>query len=597
MRKTLIFSLLAALLVAGGMQAQTIGFNGQGLFQTSNQEDWDYLYLFDFPFIVRYPGGADTKFALTDSKDGIVRGWDFSIDTIKAHYAAMGTDENDSEDGLDKYTRKYNEQELENVDYHKRIVDINNYLVNHLTMYNFNVFYSGKARAMRELDSLVARGVRVPAVVFNNETYGKSQYKFTFEEYRKDFEPYAVQIKNKYPWIKIALCMAPDTESGSHTSWNNALFAYANTNPNLIDAVDVHLYYNDKILTESWAAMPTAKQVIRFDVRDERLNTAWTTFYNEATASTMIEDKVAYIKAKAPNLSIWCSEMNANPMSKWSNTVSHGAFLFRKLVENAPSFEYLMIQNGIGSDIGSMISPKQEQDLPEDENIVRTHYYSVLFAGTCLANKAVDIKDLVITKPGTYYAYYAQIGNSVTIPDVSVPEGLKIGSIINVFVSGEHAYSSSGALALMRKVRDGQVKSYEIDGYNISDNDSIYANAFGFIVYTVESTQVVVCKDTVVLTGYDTVIEVDTIKIVTCDECQSWWYRVWNRKFCRECNASGGITIIEYPVQVPVYDTIQVCDTIKLGMLRKTVPMPFNDVPDDLPSAAVTKTVGILPKS
>lgn len=575
MRKTLILSLLAALLIVGGVRAQTIGTNGQGLMQTSTQHDWDLLKVFDFPFIVRYPGGADTKFALTDAKDGIIRGWDMSIDTIKAHYAAMGTDENDSEDGLDKYTRKYNEQELTTIDYHKRLVELNNYVPNHQVMYNFNVFYSGKDRAMVQLDSLVARGVRVPAVVFNNETYGKSQYKFTFEEYRKDFEPYAIKIKAKYPWMKIGLCLAPDSESGSHTTWNNALFAYAAAHPNLIDAVDVHLYYNEKVLPLSWAAMPTAKQVIRFDVKDQKLNDAWTTFYNEASSSRMIEDKVAYIKSKAPNLNIWCSEMNANPMSKWSNTVAHGAFMFRKLVENAPSFEYLMVQNGIGSDIGSMISPKQEQDLSEDVNVIRVHYYSVLFAGTCLQNKAVDINKLMINEPGTYFAYYAQIGAAAGTANVFVPSNLKVTSITNVFVSGEFAYSSAGALALMKKVRDGQVKTYDIDGYYVSDNDSIAPNSFGFIIYTVEPKQIVVCRDTTVIIGYETTYVNDTVVIPGCDECSGWWFRIWNKRFCRDCKATGGIQIITSEVLTPKYGTITVCDTIDVGYLPRKTVVPY----------------------
>lgn len=602
MKRLLIFLLCTVSVIAGS--GQTIGGNGQGLMDFSKQADWDLLRALDFTFIVRYPGGADTKFAFTDTK-GAELGWDFSLDTIEAHYAKFGTDENDSDDGLEKYRKKYADQEKLKRAHWQRLSDLNDYVPNHLTMFNFNVFYRGKDKSMRVLDSLIASGVRVPAVVFNNEVYSKGQYQFNFEEYRADFEPWAELIRSRYPDIAIGLCMAPNVDRNDHTAWNNALFDYIEEHPGLIDAVDIHLYYNQEQLPLSWAKMPTTKQVISMTQENTALDDAWQTFYDETKANTMIEDRVAYIRGRNPDVRIWCSEWNANPMSKWSNTVAHGAFIFRKFMENAPQFEYLMVHNTIGSDIGSSISKRQEQDdVPlTDTNVVRVHFYSLMFAGTCLKNSAVEVSQLSITEPGTYYAWYAQIGDERTYPNFNVSGDMKITSLTNVYVAGEYSYSSAGVLSLMPKVRDGQAKTYAVDGFYVTDENFMEANSFGFFTIQIEPTYTVVCSDTTLLAGYADSVVVDTVDRPECAKCGRFFHRIFNRKICASCELSGGVSIIETVIQVPVFVDTVLCDTIlETGMVPPAalegLKMNYafrGDLSNDLPSGGIkTLPVGCL---
>lgn len=571
--KNLLFLFMLCTVTA---YTQTIGFNGQGSMDHSTWDDWDLLNEGNFNFITRQPGGADIKFLLTDD-DGLVKGWDMSRDTIIKHYNTNGTDENDSEDGLEKYLRKYDEQERISISYEDKLINVAHYVPRMSVMYNFNVFYSGKQRCMNQLDSLISSGVNVPAVVFNNEVYSKGQYNFTFDEYRKDFEPYAILIKQKYPWIRVGLCMAPDIDRGSSIKWNNALFDYCAAHRDLIDAVDIHQYLNEDKLPLSWAAMPTTKQIINFEVKDLALANAWTIFYNEASMNTTFEDRVGYIHSRDPQIHIWCSEWNAKPMSKWSNTVSHGAWVFRTFMEDAHQYEYFMIHNGIGSDIGSMISQVQKQDAQSDTNAIRVQFYSYLFAGSLLAmdpDSVAEVGDLNIKEPGTYYGWYAQIRNDTTVifPAVTIAGNLKIKGVTNAYIYGDFPYSSAGVLSLMS---NQQPKTDVVKGIVVTDQLSMQPNSFGFFIINVASRDTIICRDTTVLDGYDITFSYDTIKNDKpwyCDRCNKSFYRWFHSRKCKECDGITDYIIKVSTDSVPVYKTEHICDTVEIGSIWPKTP-------------------------
>ena len=81
--------------------AQSLGANGQGAMQNNDTREWQLIADLPGQYIVRFPGGADTKFMLTDT-DGEVHGWDFGLEQINEHFMIHGTDENDVDDGLEE---------------------------------------------------------------------------------------------------------------------------------------------------------------------------------------------------------------------------------------------------------------------------------------------------------------------------------------------------------------------------------------------------------------------------------------------------------------------------------------------------------------
>ncbi|MFN0276338.1 MAG: hypothetical protein ACKVPJ_11355 [Chitinophagales bacterium] len=470
--------LLTCLLSLKTAYPQWIGGNGEGFSKTFSQEDIHWLQQLTQhnPLVIRWPGGSDAKLAFPSLyKPGL----GMRTDSIYKHYAEF-TDENGlvKEEALKKDLKKATADGEETESALKQLIHVSKQVKNFQVIYCLNVMTGTIESNISAIKVLFDSGVNIIAIVAGNETF--YSYSYNWEKYKTDFMPILQACKKEFPSIPRLLCIAQNIKRKQHLDWNIALFDYMQTQDELINGTDVHIYLMEELKAAS--KLHPQKIVYEEDLCDSNLCAAFNEYISLYNADSSFTDFLKYYRKYAPGKMLFCTEFGDKPAENWLNTVANAGHTFKIFCDFRKDFNALLVHNLLGNWLWASRSPAGKFDACEtwDTNINRCHGYAIQMANE-LPLQAEDIsKEGKIKSPGTYYFYFNNAGGEKYTSNFTLNE-VNIEKAELHYVTGRYTYSSAGQTGFMEK---GSKPSCEVKGIDVKTFSSlpeIPANSFGYL--------------------------------------------------------------------------------------------------------------------
>lgn len=318
--------LTIAIIAAGSMQAQTIGWNGQGWMEnrTEQSDQWIAEIVGTQEFAVRFPGGAATKY--TDPLSG--GGWGINYELVDSITYSYGSEEEEAtSDAVAKWRRKADEQP--DYSYLDDIVAMQNTYPAMKVIWSAN-YLIPTDRAMYPINYLLENGVNLALVEIGNESY--SQVDYDFNAYWERCQPLVTAIKAKGLQVAYPIPATGLRNSNTHSAWITELNKVIDG-----DGAVSHPYYDGRefpALKQPVDTIAAVLQIAAFDFNAQ---------FNE-------------IKANLPNAGFFVvTETNSQP-AKLIGGSELNAYLITRLIEaGRENFSYFLVHNGVAPDLYGVI--------------------------------------------------------------------------------------------------------------------------------------------------------------------------------------------------------------------------------------------------
>lgn len=455
-----------------------LGTNGEGLFE--NIDDFSKSKLKELgEVVIRFPGGPISRFS---DPFNVRKGWGITPESVNYFFDnyEVGAEEDDPGGSREKWLGK--EAAQPEYSYMDSLISLSQEMPGLSIIFVANVFTSTTEAQFAAIQYLKQGGVRIEAVEFGNEVYGK--YDFNTANYIATCEPIIALIKESYPEIKISLISGNFKGRRDHDQWNEQLAVYVNNPSNRIDYVTLHFYIGSDIATEAYSLLPAPK-VIDYSTVDVDLANACDAYVEEVLLQERFQEEIDMAKSLY-NTGIIITEWNNNPAASWCNTLVNSQWLFSQMI-GLEGVDILCMHNGISPDIYGMMCQAKKQDDVATEMVVRTSYYAIKLANEIKSKNVIDVYDEInITAAGDYCIPFIGLEQPIDLP---IFTSCPIESITARFISGVYPYSSAGAIGCQSK---DQPKNYEITGvkeeeYITANVIEIPSNSFGyFLIKAVE---------------------------------------------------------------------------------------------------------------
>lgn len=318
--------LIIALAMTTGSMAQTIGWNGQGWLenQTEQSKEWIDAVVGDQEFVVRFPGGAATKY--TDPISG--SGWGINYELVDSITYSYGSEEEEAtSDAVAKWRRKADEQPA--YSYLDDIIAMQNRYPSMKVIWSAN-YLIPTDRAIYPIEYLLQNGVNLAVVEIGNESY--SQVDYDFQMYWERSQPLVAAIKAK--GLPVAY---PIPATGVRNSWSHAAWIAELNEVIDGDGAVAHPYYGGRefpALNQPVDTAAAAAQIAAFDFNAQ---------FDE-------------IKSNLPNAGFFIvTESNSQPASLIGGTELNALLVDRLLQEGKKHFQYFLIHNGVAPDLYGII--------------------------------------------------------------------------------------------------------------------------------------------------------------------------------------------------------------------------------------------------
>ena len=475
--------IIMVMFIAGTMQAQVIGGNGEGF--SANFSEFDITALQqlaeEHPIAIRWPGGGDSKVAFPAiNKPGL----GMNIDSINKLY-------DDFRDGqglikveaLEKDLKKAEKDILAEESELMHLIRTSRVIPNFQVSYALNVLQGTPETNLLALQTLIDSGVHVIAVVAGNETF--ASYNYDWERYKKDFEPILKAIQKKYPDLPRLLCIAQDIDRKTHIKWNTQLIQYIQNSGDFISGVDIHYYLFNELKAAN--AIHPGTVTIKQGQPNEQLDKAFKTYIELYRTADQMQLLVGYLQLQLPGKILHCSEFGDKEAEYWSNTVANGAHLFMTFCINRNSFDVLLLHNLIGNWMWAARRPVTKLDgLKTDDNkLNRIPWFAIQLANELPLSAKQLSEGIDINSPGTYYYFFDCAGDPELRPELALRNSSEVSFELH-FVTGKYPYSSAGATGFWAKDSD---PFFEVDGIDVVKQTNqlvIPANSFGYVKVIVE---------------------------------------------------------------------------------------------------------------
>ncbi len=452
-----------------------LGTNGEGCFE--NLDDFSKSKLKELGDVVmRFPGGPISRFSdpFTTRK-----GWGITPESVNYFFDnyEVGAEEDDPGGSREKWLGK--EAAQPEYSYMDSLISLSQEMPGLSIIFVANVFTSTTEAQFAAIQYLKQGGVRIEAVEFGNEVYGK--YDFNTANYIATCEPIIALIKESYPEIKISLISGNFKGRRDHDQWNEQLAVYVNNPVNKIDYVTLHFYIGSDIAPEAYSLLPPPK-VIDYSTVDVSLKEACDAYFEEVLLLERFQEEIDMAKSLY-NTGVIVTEWNNNPAASWCNTIVNSQWLFSQMI-GLEGVDILCMHNGISPDIYGMICQSKKQDDVDTEMVVRTSYYAIKLANEIKRIGVSNFYDAIeIDAPGDYCVPFVGFDEGTVIPVDSAT--YPIESIKVRYISGLYPYSSAGSIGAQSKE---QPKNYEIKGItevNLTDFDEVTIpnNSFGYFLF------------------------------------------------------------------------------------------------------------------
>ena len=476
--------MLLLLLLPIAVSAQNLGMNGQGFFPNHTEQDLIWLEQLPGNITIALPAGSDIKFTFPSADRP---GFGLNIDSIEAWFA-NGGESDEVDESLEKYQQKYDVQEVEFYSYVDSIIGLQERFGSRLRIiWGANVTMGTIESNIPIIQYLLDNGVNIVSIRICNETYSqfKLNNKVSFPTFIERAGPIAEAIAEAFPSIPLAWPIAPNLERNDHVDFNQALFDYIKSHPDMNNMVDVHLYLGEEEVAQVVPGfVGPQKNSINYtgEVLPELVQKFDDIFYG-LTSNQHWPDMIVFLQENLPGVAIQCTEWNTQPAAFAGNTIANAAWQFRTMMLYRQYFSDLCIHNGISADIYGMICRAQENDLnPEGyDNLRRTGYYAQLLAREVPEDVYEMSLYIMDVEPGVHYLWYANMGDSWT-PDIDINGSY---TVQNRFVAGSNPYSSAGNTGFMKSKQS--IATYEVNGIQETATAEIPANSFGYLKIIVEA--------------------------------------------------------------------------------------------------------------
>ena len=465
-----------------------IGGNGQGFFQNLDDQTKTWLHecFENRPFCINFPGGAESNIA---TPSPLLKGWGLTESLIRERFAGGGTDEDGQ--GLDKWLEKLANQNSAPYSYIAELGAFKEEFPNAEIIWKSNIV-SGTWEEARIALQNVMEVSGCSRCVMGNEVYSGGNFDFNFDAFLLKASSFILWIKENYPTMKIAIPFAPNIQRGEHQRWNDALIEFIALNPNLVDAVDVHIYLTDEDLPAAFASYPIQKIVVEKDMDNPQLENCFDSFAWEYSNSNKWEDTISYIREVLPDTEIWMTEFNIKPSLNFGNTLANAAFIFRTFMEFSDRVAVMCVHNLVAPDVYGCISRADKLDYNvTGNNVKRTGYYALKLASQALGYRlpVVQLEDeITITKNSVLWIDNVTDFNPVSY--IYPIGGKKIkGGVLNT-LTGLNLYDSFGKVGYMSKTTTPfESNIIPIDSFLNSSSEQINITEFGFYYVELEDVE------------------------------------------------------------------------------------------------------------
>ena len=433
--------------------ANLIGGNGQGFFQNYDPQTKTWLQecFGTRPFVVNFPGGAESNIATTAP---LIKGWGLTEEIINQRFGAGQIDENG--EGLDKWLGKLSQQNLEATSYIYELQALKQDFPAMEIVWKANIV-SGSLDAAKLAFESVYAVCPFTKCVMGNEIYSKGNFNFDFGAFLVKAEPFMTWIRQSYPNVKIGIPFAPNLGRADHLLWDNALIEYARTSGN-VDAVDVHIYLGADELVDAYASYPAEKYNFDPNAEYPNLETCFDTFCEEYRVNSAWEDTISFIEQNFPGKAVWMTEFNTNPSSNFCNSVANAAFLFSRFMEFNHRVEVMCVHNLVAPDTYGCICRTDAVDIDQTTvNTRRTGYYALKLASEALQYHVRQQMGMYQeAAENTCYYYDNTVGDvsgAVVKPftPVSGSGGKEFASVVDTCLYGDHTYDALGKIGYVDK--------------------------------------------------------------------------------------------------------------------------------------------------
>lgn len=327
--------------------AQRVGVNAAGFFENLTEESIDSFAaaVGDYRFILRAPGGAIAKYAITTESSG---GWGIteeSINYINENF--ISSEEEDISHIYEKWTRKMDEQP--DYSYLESLVDLQKRFPNMEVSYAVNVYF-GVDVAMHPIAYLLQHGVRVKYVELGSETYSQVGYNFDL------FQSLTTPIRDSIDALGLIPCYPVPAfwrkPNSQKIGWANNLNSFFSYNPAYFVP---HFYFNER-------EFPAAVRPITD-----------TALLLQQIQSYDFDSLFSYVNSYMSNASgAIVTESNSQPADLIGNTEANRILMDSVFAAGVHNYSAYCIHNGIAADkYGILYGQNRGEEL-----VVNTTYSS-----------------------------------------------------------------------------------------------------------------------------------------------------------------------------------------------------------------------------
>lgn len=352
------------------------------------------------------------------------------------------------------------------------------------------------------LDWVLDNGLKVIAVELGNEMYSQEQANMNFITYQNLFEPFTEAVEALYPNMPITVFAAPRPAGaginggrGDHKKFNDDLATYMRGAP-LNWGISDHIYINNKEIPYMDTAI-VAKTILP-GVAYSDLTVSYLKLLNpvlNGSALKLYDSTITYLRKQFPNRKYYITEFQYNNSATYKNTLWNGMATFI-MWNYTTKFKdcYFLEHNGKGNTIAANISNRDDRrdlDVYADTQTLRVNYFVYkLFKEYPDGSPKMDSYEL--TGDTTYYFWFTNMGSSY-IPNLSIPNYLRIDDLKVRYIQGEWLGSSSGVIGQMTKTSPA---SYEITGIEESNSFMVPGMSLGYLKISLKNNYIYGCMDT-----------------------------------------------------------------------------------------------------
>jgi len=477
-----------------------IGGNGQGFFQNLDDQTKTWLHecFENRPFCINFPGGAESNIA---TPSPLLKGWGLTESLIRERFKDGTTDEDGQ--GLEKWLEKLTIQKSAPYSYIAELGAFKEEFPNAEVIWKCNIVSGTWEEAKIALQNVVEVS-QCSHCIMGNEVYSRGNFNFDFNLFLSKAQQLILWIKENYPSMKIAIPFAPNIERKEHKLWNDALIEFIALNPNLVDAVDVHIYLTDDELPLAFSSYPIQKIVATSDMDNPQLDECFGHLAWEYSNNTVWEKTVSYIQDNLPDTEIWMTEFNIKPSLNFGNTLANAAFIFRTFMQYSGDVAVMCVHNLVAPDVYGCISRTDKLDLSykTDKNAKRTGYYALKLASEALSC-GLPLQHLreEVTIANNSVLWMDNVSDFNPISYIYPIRGKKIkGGVLNT-LSGLNLYDSFGKVGYMSNVTvPFESNIIELSSDLNDQSEQINITEFGFYYVELEDVR---------------------------KKCRRWWFQFW----------------------------------------------------------------------